>query len=300
MTGSGKTWAARRIIEQLAGKHWPIVIFDPHGDYTGLSEVPVFRDKVRRYHAQFPILEQESENVLAVVEALAGKELADTMHTLFDRFIDALEYATDGPERRKETAEWLADYLGKDTLRRFGVKPDLFLVADLAEAAWKAGLEGDGEAKEQLEQRTGQKELCLEKKEAGYIKGSIGRIRRAAFALKRMEDMNRQIAGTTLPLPSNRTELVRHDGISIVSLAGYSSDFQATIYRLVAEGLMDARVSGELKFPVLLVLEEGGTYERRYRLRLENTVYLPIIEKVLKRLPAPSLPPPPSNPLLSR
>lgn len=38
-----------------------------------------------------------------------------------------------------------------------------------------------------------------------------------------------------------------------------------------------------------------GTYERRYRLRLENTVYLPIIERVLKRLPAPSLPPPSSR-----
>jgi uncharacterized protein len=215
---------------------------------------------VRRYHAQFPILEQESDDVLSVVEALAGKELADTMHTLFDRLIDAVEYVTDGPQRRKETAEWLADYLGKDALRRFGVKPDLFLLADLAEAAWKAGLNGDCEAKEQLKERTGQKELCLEKKEAGYIKGSIGRVRRAAFALKRMEDMNRQIAGTTLPLPSDRTELVRYDGISVISLAGYTTDFQATIYRLVAEGLMDARVSGQLKFPVLLVLEEGHTF----------------------------------------
>lgn len=236
------------------------MIFDPHGDYTGLAEVPGFRGKVRRYHAQFPILEQETDEVLSVVEALAGKELADTMHTLFDRLIDAVEYVTDGPQRRKETAEWLAGYLGKEALRQFGVKPDLFLLADLAETAWKAGLNGDGEAKEQLKERTGQKELCLEKKEAGYIKGSIGRIRRAAFALKRMEDMNRQIAGTTLPLPSDRTELVRYDGISVVSLAGYTTDFQATIYRLVAEGLLDARVSGQLKFPVLLVLEEGHTF----------------------------------------
>lgn len=260
MTGSGKTWAARRIIEQLAEKGWPIVIFDPHGDYSGLRDVPAFRDKVRRFHAQFPILEQEPEDVLAVAEALAGKELADTMHTLFDRFIDAVEYATDGSQRRKQTAEWLADYLGKDALRRFGVKPDLFLLADLAEAAWKAGIQGDDEAKDQLEQHTGQKDLRLEKKEAGYIKGSIGRIRRAAFALKRMEDMNRQIAGTTLPLPSDRTELVHDKGISVVALAGYTSDFQATIYRLVAESLMDARVSGQLKLPVLLVLEEGHTF----------------------------------------
>jgi len=260
MTGSGKTWAARRIIEQLAAKHYPIVIFDPHGDYTGLADVPALKNKVRRYHAQFPILEQEPEDVLSVIEALAGKELADTMHTLFQRFISAVEYATDGTERCKRTTAWLASYLAKDDLQKFGVKPNLFLLADLAEAAWKAGVESDSDAKKLLEEHTGQKELCLEKKEAGYIKGSIGRIRRAAFALHRMEKMNRQIGGSTVPLPSDRTELVRYDGISIVSLAGYTSNFQATIYRLVAEGLMDARVSGQLKLPVLLVLEEGHTF----------------------------------------
>ena len=40
MTGAGKSWTARRIIEQLAMKNYPIVIFDPHGDYTGLGDVP--------------------------------------------------------------------------------------------------------------------------------------------------------------------------------------------------------------------------------------------------------------------
>lgn len=63
-----------------------------------------------------------------------------------------------------------------------------------------------------------------------------------------------------IPLPTDRTELVRDKGISVVALAGYTSDFQATIYRLVAESLMDARVSGQLKLPVLLVLEEGHTF----------------------------------------
>ena len=28
MTGSGKTWTARRIIEELSHKHYPILIFD--------------------------------------------------------------------------------------------------------------------------------------------------------------------------------------------------------------------------------------------------------------------------------
>ena len=182
------------------------------------------------------------------------------MHTLFQHFIDAVEYACDSQDRQKATAEWLATCLGKEKLRQYGVRPDLFLMADIAEAAWKAGVEEDKNAKDLLVQHTGEKELRLEKKEAGYIRGSVGRIRRAAFALQRMEKMNKQIGGATQDLPADRTELVRDHGISVVSLVGYASDLQATIYRLVAEALMDARVSGNMKFPVLLVLEEGHTF----------------------------------------
>src|SRR5690606_181671 len=38
MTGGGKTVAARRIIRELLNLRYPIVIFDPHGDYLGLWE----------------------------------------------------------------------------------------------------------------------------------------------------------------------------------------------------------------------------------------------------------------------
>jgi len=38
MTGGGKTVAARRIIRELVDLQYPLVIFDPHGDYLGLFE----------------------------------------------------------------------------------------------------------------------------------------------------------------------------------------------------------------------------------------------------------------------
>jgi hypothetical protein len=237
MTGSGKTWTARRLIEELAAKHYPIVIFDPHGDYTGLSDVPTLKAKVRRYHAQFPILEQEPDEVLAVVEALS-RELSDTMRNVFAVFFRAVRHVTESKQTKEETANWLATYLGNENIRLYGIRPNLFLLADLAEAASKAGKEEDRPAQDKLEQLTGQKELKLSKQFGTWIEGSVGRIRRAAVTLKRMEDINRQIAGNksgttpSEPLPSERTELVRYDGISVVSLAGYTSDFQATIYRV--------------------------------------------------------------------
>jgi DNA helicase HerA-like ATPase len=261
MTGSGKTWTARRIIEELSHKHYPILIFDPHGDYTGLVDV-IGTAKVRRYFAQFPILEQEPDEVLAVVEALSGsaRGLADTMRNLFGSFFKAVSNCTADERSCKETAEWLAAYLGKESIRRYGVRGDLFLFADLAEAISKAGQADDINSQDELERLTGQTELRLNKRMAAYIEGSIGRIRRAAAALKRMEDINRQIAGVAEPLPSDRTELVRYDGISIVSLAGYTGDYQATIYRLIAENILTARVSGKLKLPVVMVLEEAHTF----------------------------------------
>ena len=36
MTGGGKTVATRRIIKGLSNFGYPMLIFDPHGDYLGL------------------------------------------------------------------------------------------------------------------------------------------------------------------------------------------------------------------------------------------------------------------------
>jgi hypothetical protein len=83
MTGAGKSVTARRIIEQLAGKNYPIVIFDPHGDYTGLADVPELKGRVRRYYAQFPIFEQDTGTVARVVQTL-GWKFANTHTNLFD------------------------------------------------------------------------------------------------------------------------------------------------------------------------------------------------------------------------
>jgi len=76
-----------------------------------------------------------------------------------------------------------------------------------------------------------------------------------------MEQTNRKIAASGAePLPVDRTSLVAYDQISIVALAGYQSDFQATIFRIIADSLFDAKLQGELTLPVVLVLEEAHTF----------------------------------------
>ena len=73
-----------------------------------------------------------------------------------------------------------------------------------------------------------------------------------------MEENNKRAATTAAePLPTDRTQLVRYGQISVVSLAGYTGDFKATIYSLIAEEIFDKKVSDELRLPVLFVLEEA-------------------------------------------
>lgn len=292
MTGAGKSWTARRVIEQLAQKHYPIVIFDPHGDYTGLADVPALRGKVRRYYAQFPLFEEESETVANIVDAL-GYELSDTMRTRFGDLFDAAkkflspakaeqgrpgrpvprsaqqpltgvaepgdESAPAGDEIQQRVA-WLARLLNDDALLRYGVRPDMWLIAHLARAGQIALAESDLAAKQQLEEWGWADFTKYNNRDLGTVEGIRRRVRRAASVLQRMEYTNRRIARAAEPLPTDRTELVRYGGISVVSLAGYTGEFQATIYSLITEQIFEARVQNALKLPVLFVLEEAHNF----------------------------------------
>ncbi|HEX2185786.1 MAG TPA: ATP-binding protein, partial [Chloroflexota bacterium] len=67
MTGAGKSWTARRLVEELAGKGYPMVIFDPHGDYTGLAGVPALRHRVRLYYAELPMLGADVDDAIRII-----------------------------------------------------------------------------------------------------------------------------------------------------------------------------------------------------------------------------------------
>lgn len=260
MTGAGKSVTARRIIEQLATKNYPIVIFDPHGDYTGLSDVPSLKRRVRRYYAQFPVFEQAPETVITVVETL-GWNLANTHRSMFDDlFGGARNFISVTPEELKTRTKWLSDYLGKESIVQFGLKPDLFFLADFTQAVVQAGKDQNSMAQAQIVEWSGREQLQVKKQVANWLESLPNNLRVTAMRLKQMENISKQIAKDSEPLPTDRTELVRHGGISIVALAGYTGDFQATIYTLVADQIFGARVSNELKLPVLLLLEEAHNF----------------------------------------
>jgi uncharacterized protein len=260
MTGAGKSWAARRIIEELAGKNYPIVIFDPHGDYTGLSEVSGM--KVNRYYAQFPIFEEDSDTIAEIVNSLAYS-LSDTMRGRFSDIVQAAKsFYIDNPQDRdmKERVSWLAEYLGKPEIQRYGVQLNMWLIGRLAEAGEIVIRREDQEGKQCLQDWGWNGIANYTKTDAKTLEGVKKRTYRAATVLTRMEQINQKIANSAEPLPSDRTELVKYGQVSVVSLAGYTSDFQATIYSLIANDIFNARVQNSLKLPVLFLLEEAHNF----------------------------------------
>lgn len=260
MTGAGKSVTARRIIEELAGKSYPIVIFDPHGDYTGLADVPQLRGKVNRYYAQFPVFEEDSETVAEIVNTL-GYPLTDTMRTRFDDvFRAASAFLVKDAAEMESRIEWLAQTLGREAIRQYGVKPNLWLVGSIAEAGETVIAQDDEVGKQQLHNWGWNNLRNYSGTDRRTLEGIKKRTYRAAGVLQRMEQTSQKIASNALPLPTDRKELVKYGQISVVALSGYTSDFQATIYSIVANDLFDARVRDELTLPVLLVLEEAHNF----------------------------------------
>ena len=95
---------------------------------------------------------------------------------------------------------------------------------------------------------------------AKNIESLPGRTRKAASIIFRMERINRRIAGEASPLPTNRTDLVQYGKISVISLAGYTNEFQATLYSIIANEIFDAKVQDSLRLPVLMLLEEAHNF----------------------------------------
>src|SRR5262249_49798588 len=233
MTGAGKSWTARRIIEQIAGKNYPIVIFDPHGDYTGLAEVSGLGSRVRTFYATFPVFEQDADTVASVVDVL-GSKLSDAQRPFFDRLFEFAKQFLVGAKREvDEKKQWLVDSLNSPYVTLNNIRPETHLLGNLAEAAQLAVENGDQQRISDLVNWGWTEVQNYDRTNAKTLKAISWKCRKTGGALRRMEEENRQAAKKADPLPTDRAELVKDGQVSVVSLAGYTGDFQATIYSLI-------------------------------------------------------------------
>ena len=140
---------------------------------------------------------------------------------------------------------WLAERTGDAQLETYGVKPDMWLIGKLAHAAEMACRdEANGTAhKQQLTDWGWNGINSYSKTDVRTLEGIKKRATKAASVLRRMEQTNQKIADKdALPLPTDKTTLVKYGQVSVISLAGYTGDFQATIYSMITDERADIPV----------------------------------------------------------
>ena len=260
MTGAGKSVTARRIIEELAKKHYPIVIFDPHGDYTGLADVEGLKHQVKLFRAEIPFFELNSDDAVLVINGLSDEEMTPAQYDTFKKIRSASRsLLSDENLSSGETKNVLFAITNNDRLNKFGLKKDLFALEYIAEAASVLSKQ-----KEESFQRTKLAELGFDVKADGNTASTFNalarQLRRAAFAFREMEKTNREQATKATPLPHDRKELIKFGQIAVLSLSGYSESFKATLYSYIANYLYNARVERKIPLQFLIVLEEAHNF----------------------------------------
>lgn len=263
MTGAGKSWTVRRIIEQLAEKNYPIVIFDPHGDYTNLDKVDALQDKVTRYYADFPIFDEDADTVAKVIDTL-GYSLSDTMRALFGEVFAAAKIFNSNKDGNRAKRIRVLEQVIPEAVQYGHINDGgLWLIGHLASAVSKVIADKKGTPSDYakaLDAEIGAMNIMSRPgTDARTFEGIKRRSLSAAAALQIMSDMNRREEGAQ-PLPLDRKDLVQYGQISVVSLAGYTGDFQALVYSIIAKILLNARVQRTLDYPAFLVLEEAHKF----------------------------------------
>lgn len=259
MTGGGKTVAARRIIRELIGHGYPLVILDPHGDYVGLSRCADLLAEesrgcaIKLFHPEL-LVQKDGEGLVSKLIAQMTNGVtdpqADYLRGLYDR-------------KPASNGEQALSYIGKlleqtRTDQNSGTAP-----AGLSGSTWRGTV------------------------------GAVARgLRIVEDRLKRMDVTSRQMRSSnklgTLPwqpLPnpfSAPEEIVRPGQVSILYLGGYDHITQNSIAAITLETLFDRRADLSDRIPPFFaVLEEAHTFIPSNREGTQDAVALPVVRRII-------------------
>jgi len=249
MTGGGKTVAARRVIRELLDAQYPLVIFDPHGDYLGFwSKRDLFpRSTIRLFYPDMRI-QDETRDLIGYLVKEMTQGLTEPQRDVFDAALED----TRVDERGTEVSVFIDRLLQKlesmrdDNQRRHpgtipAVKRTLRIVASHIAAMQKSN--------------------------------------------ERLRTQERLKSFDFSPLPDPMScphEIVRPGQASIIYLGGYDHITQSTIVALVLKELFERRASMSNEIPPLLaVIEEAHNFIPSHGEGQADTPSVEIIRKVI-------------------
>lgn len=236
MTGGGKTVAARRILRELIDIKYPLLIFDPHGDYLGFYEKQgLFNGTEVR--VLYPAIRVRSDNVSTIAELIdkMGRKLTDAQQQLFH-------------------------YLINSTVPNEGELAATFIQRLIDHSRNVAARKREGEAPEELRD-TQSSTFNAVQRSLEFVMGN----------LQQMEKNNERLRGqrklkdyefVEMPDPKDAPEeLVRPGRVSVVYLAGYDHLNQSAIVSIVLEALFAHRATlSDIIPPFQAVIEEAHNF----------------------------------------
>lgn len=261
MTGGGKTVAARRIILALIEHGYPIVIFDPHGDYLGFYENRAKLPPDTDVKLFYPMMKVSEENITVVSDLLAkmGRKMTEAQHDFFNKIVTETKVA-DGTKA--------SDYI-------------LELITRAENTAAKIARKDKDDDAEDLPKKFGATTVNAVKRSLSFI----------LSALKQMEQNNKVLCERLkddyqfheMPDPKRDPEdIVRKKQVSIFYLAGYDHLTQSTIVSMVLDALFSHRAALTNRIPPFqTVIEEAHNFIPSRQEGTDETPSLMTVRKVI-------------------
>jgi DNA helicase HerA-like ATPase len=258
MTGGGKTVAARRIIRELINLRYPLVIFDPHGDYLGFFENRALFPQTE-IHIFYPMI-RVRENNLAIIGDLIdkmGRKLTEAQQQFYQFLINSTSMA-DG-ESATDYIQRLIDHADNIAARQ---RADDHLPDEIANIRGST--------------------MNAAKRSLQFV---LSNLRQMEYNNERLRNQPRfrDYLFEEMPDPSDAPEkIVRPGTVSIFYLAGYDHLNQSAIVSIVLEALFGHRstLSGLIP-PFQTIIEEAHNFIPSRQEGFDETPSLPTIRKVI-------------------
>jgi len=249
-TGAGKTVATRRILEELMVKGYPILIFDPHGDYSGLHIAK--HTEVTTYLPEIRLADEEFDQVLGYIRGMSGEIISPPQEQLLTGILEVL---VDGSKRIVLDAALRDNEVGG--LQKTLDNDHFYALAEVAEkiAMLKAVDDRAPLPKEIARLSAG---LNVQSSTANAVRRQT---RRAGWQYWSMIKTNRKYSAASTKLPSSKDihTIIKGGAVAIVSLEGYTDELRQSIVAGVLSRLLSDRI--DEKVPrFLTVIEEAHNF----------------------------------------
>lgn len=259
MTGGGKTVAARRVIRELIDLGYPLVIFDPHGDYLGFYEKRAKFPKTR-ISVFYPMIRIRKDNIGIISDLIhkMGRKLTEAQQQFFTYLL------SDTPVQDGQTA---TRYLER--------------LVDHADAVSASKRKKEAHLPDEVQAMMGST-INATKRSLEFV---LNNLRQMEGNNARLRDQERfkGYEFDEMPDPHDAPEeIISKNAVSIFYLAGYDHLNQSAIVSIVLEALFHHRatLSGMIP-PFQAIIEEAHNFVPSHREGTDETPSLVTIRKLI-------------------